>query len=147
MKTCFRFLWWRRTCCENGEYTGESIQCHSVSKGEFFYKYLRVTLTLHGCWIWGSQSTWLWRCYLLEVTPWSFFFFNLHSGGVESRSTRHCGLLCQPRVIMIMEKWVEWLAGETEVLGENLPQCRFVHHKPHMLPVRELGTPRWEARV
>jgi hypothetical protein len=29
------------------------------------------------------------------------------------------------------------LVGETEVLGENLPQCRFVHHKPHMLPVRE----------
>jgi hypothetical protein len=24
---------------------------------------------------------------------------------------------------MIMEKSVEWLAGETEVLGENLPQC------------------------
>jgi hypothetical protein len=53
--------------------------------------------------------------------------------------------LCQPRVIMIMEKSVEWLAGETEVLGENLPQCRFVHHKPHKLPVREPGPPRWEA--
>jgi hypothetical protein len=41
---------------------------------------------------------------------------------------------------MIMEKSVEWLAGETEVLGENLPQCRFVHHKPHMLPGREPAT-------
>jgi hypothetical protein len=55
------------------------------------------------------------------------------------------GLLCLPRVIMIMEKLVEWLARETEVLGENLPQCRFVHHKPHMLPAREPGPPRWEA--
>jgi hypothetical protein len=43
-----------------------------------------------------------------------------------------------------MEKSVELLAGETEVLGKNLPQCRFIHHKPHMLPVREPGPPRWE---
>jgi hypothetical protein len=53
--------------------------------------------------------------------------------------------LCQPPVIMMMEKLMEWLAGEPEVLGENLPQCRFVHHKPHMLPGREPGLPRWEA--
>jgi hypothetical protein len=26
------------------------------------------------------------------------------------------------------------IGRETEVLGGNLPQCRFVHHKPHMLP-------------
>jgi hypothetical protein len=38
------------------------------------------------------------------------------------------GLLCQPRVIvkMIVERQVECrLAGETEVLGENLPQRHF----------------------
>jgi hypothetical protein len=38
------------------------------------------------------------------------------------------GLLCQPRVIVkkIVEKQMECrLAGETEVLGENLPQCHF----------------------
>jgi hypothetical protein len=36
-------------------------------------------------------------------------------------------------VIMMMEKLVEWrLAGETEVLGENLPQRHFVHHKSHL---------------
>jgi hypothetical protein len=40
---------------------------------------------------------------------------------------------------MMKEKLVEWLAGETEVLGENLPQCRFVHHKPHMLPDANSG--------
>jgi hypothetical protein len=34
---------------------------------------------------------------------------------------------------MIVEQLVEWRsAGETEVLGENLPQSHFVHHKiPH----------------
>jgi hypothetical protein len=50
------------------------------------------------------------------------------------------GLLCQPRVIMMMEKLVEWLAGETEELGENMPQCRFVHHKPQITwPGANLG--------
>jgi hypothetical protein len=43
---------------------------------------------------------------------------------------------------MMMEKLVEWLPGETEVLGEDLPQCRFVHHETHMLPGREPGPPR-----
>jgi hypothetical protein len=38
------------------------------------------------------------------------------------------------------------LAGETEVLGEKLPQRHFVYHKSHMTrPVLELGTPLWEA--
>jgi hypothetical protein len=47
-----------------------------------------------------------------------------------------------------MEKSVEWLAGETEVLGENLPQCRFVHPTccPYANPGRPGGKPasnRW----
>jgi hypothetical protein len=33
----------------------------------------------------------------------------------------------------------------TEVLVEHLNQCRFVRHKPYMLPGRELGPPPWEA--
>jgi hypothetical protein len=78
-----------------------------------------------------------------------FFLICIVGGGIKVHSTLRPlnGLLCQPRVIMIMEKWVQWLAGETEVLGENLSQCRFVHHKPHILPVRAHGPPRWEASV
>jgi hypothetical protein len=58
-------------------------------------------------------------------------------GGVESNWVHSAlrpqtGLLCQPQVIMMMEKLVERLAWETWVVGENLPQCRFVQHKPHV---------------
>jgi hypothetical protein len=38
------------------------------------------------------------------------------------------------------------LAGETEVLGENLPQRHFVHHKSYMTRSGfEPGLPLWKA--
>jgi hypothetical protein len=80
-----------------------------------------------------------------------FFNSNIWGGGpnwVHSALRPPIGLLCQPRVIMMMEKLAEWwLAGETEVLREDLLQCHLVHHKPHMLcpdanPGRHSGTNR-----
>jgi hypothetical protein len=49
--------------------------------------------------------------------------------------------------MVIVDKLVEWrLAGETEVLGENLPQRQFVHYKSHLTrPGFEPGPPQWET--
>jgi hypothetical protein len=50
-------------------------------------------------------------------------------------------------MMMTVKQSVECeLAGETEVLGENLPQCQFFHYKSHMAwPGLEPGPLRWEA--
>jgi hypothetical protein len=50
-------------------------------------------------------------------------------------------------MMMFVEQLVEWrLAGETEVLGQNLPQCYFAHHKSHVTWLGcEPRPPRWEA--
>jgi hypothetical protein len=49
-------------------------------------------------------------------------------------------------IMMSVEQSVECLAEETEILGENLPQCRFVHHKSHMAqPGLQLAPLWWES--
>jgi hypothetical protein len=78
-------------------------------------------------------------------------FFLICIGGwspnwVHSARRPFIGLLYLPRVIVRMMNLVEWMTGETEVLGENLPRRHFVHHKSHLTrPGIEPGLPRWEA--
>jgi hypothetical protein len=58
--------------------------------------------------------------------PQIFFYYYLVCEAIGTAATP--GLFCQPRVIlkMIVEKQMECrLAGETEILGENLPQRHF----------------------
>jgi hypothetical protein len=64
----------------------------------------------------------------MKVTAESYvFFFIIYYLVCEAIGTAATpGLFCQPRVIVktIVEKQMECrLAGETEVLEENLPQC------------------------
>jgi hypothetical protein len=85
------------------------------------------------------------------ISVYSFFLNSLSGELSPTGSTRHGGhwlAYCSlSRVIMMMEKLVEWrLVGETEVLGENPPQRHFVHHKSHLTrPGIEPGQPRWET--
>jgi hypothetical protein len=49
--------------------------------------------------------------------------------------------------MMNVEQSAEYeLAGETQVLGENLHHCHLVHHKSDITwPGLEPGSPQWEA--
>jgi hypothetical protein len=71
-------------------------------------------------------------CYVLLLLL-KFWIVRMESNGVHSARRPPIGLLYLPRVLRRMENLVEWwLAGETEVPGENLSQCLFVNNKSHM---------------
>jgi hypothetical protein len=80
-------------------------------------------------------------------TSWPFLFFYLGYETIGTAATP--GLLCQPRVIMKMtvESMMKCrLAGETEVLAENLPQRHFCPSQnptcpPGLNPGRRGGKP------
>jgi hypothetical protein len=64
----------------------------------------------------------------LRMITWNKIIFFLILVCEATGTAATPGLLCQPRVIvkMIVEKQMECrFAGETEVLGENLPQRHF----------------------
>jgi hypothetical protein len=49
-------------------------------------------------------------------------------------------------MMMIVEQLLECeLTGETKVLGENLLQCHFVHHKSHVTQAAAVGRRRLTA--
>jgi hypothetical protein len=84
------------------------------------------------------------------ISIWFFFFF-LVCEAIGTAATP--GLLCQPRVIVktIVEKQMECrLAGETKILGKNLPQRHFCPSQnptwpgPVLNPGRPGGKPIWK---
>jgi hypothetical protein len=59
--------------------------------------------------------------------------FGREWSGTESAVTEAItGLLYQHQMMMSVELSVECMAPEIEVLAENLPECRVIHHKPHI---------------
>jgi hypothetical protein len=73
-----------------------------------------------GCYIFLSYSVSLGKYF------YYYYYYYLVCEAIATSATP--GLLCQPRLIvkMIVEKQMECrFAGETEVLGENLPQHHF----------------------
>jgi hypothetical protein len=78
------------------------------------------------------------HCSLLKTGYYFSSFRSMWSPNwVHSACRPLTGLLYLPRVIVRMENLVEWMAGETKVLGETLPRRHFVHHKSQLTRTRD----------
>jgi hypothetical protein len=96
-----------------------------------------------------GHLTKLWRAWIPSVVCVFFYYYYLVCEAISTAATP--GLLCHPRVIvkmMIVEKQMECrLAGETEVIGENMPQRHFCPSQnpiwldPGLNPDRRGGKP------
>jgi hypothetical protein len=63
----------------------------------------------------------------------------MESNWVHSTLRPLIGLLCQPRVIMMMEKLVDWILGETEVSEKTSPSAALSTTNPMFCLVTNSG--------
>jgi uncharacterized membrane protein len=135
------YLHFSKTCVPES-HLNEDLTFHGIKRIE-----IKKKTWLGKCTVWWLHS----HSFLCDFIFFSIIFLLLLVGW----DTVHLVLrpllayCTSPRWQMrvIVEQLVEWrLAGETEVLGETLPQRYFVHHKSHMTrPGFEPGPPRWET--
>jgi hypothetical protein len=121
------------------------ISLNGHTKSPFFHSWFSQTKRLRKKW-WIQTKILFGRKLLESFLLRSFLWWG------ETESTWYVGHIW-PIVpapddrLMSVEQSLEWeLAGQTEVFGENLLQCHFVHHKSHMTwPGLEPGPSRWKA--
>jgi hypothetical protein len=110
-----------------------------MNMGQILHEMVFICQQLRTCWRYRSlklSNTYGFQAVKAMSKYCVRFKTNIFGGGVQlgplGTSAINWPIVPAP-VIMRMENMVEWwLAGETEVLGENLPQVRFVDHKCHM---------------
>jgi hypothetical protein len=87
----------------------------------------RGSLRIAVCWLHSSTADLSEKTSLLTIATGASF------PSVIKRCCRYGDYIVEMIGWLInMEHLVEWeLRGETEILGENLPLCQFVHHRSH----------------